>query len=157
MEWLDIVWKKMAPFKHNKTDALLGRFYTIGEQCIFVFPWCIMCLTFLSTYGCLYRYFHFESHLWIIFWEVSALWYFYVFWPKLLKKTHQISNIRYSLVDNKTVDHSDVVGASPVGVAPTTSSFSTDGKLLLLELGAVITRSNITWHCIQYCSDWGRV
>ena len=26
---------------------------------------------------------------------------------------------------NKIVDHSDVVGASPVGAAPTTSSFST--------------------------------
>ena len=37
----------------------------------------------------------------------------------------QISNLRHSLVGNKTIDHSDVVGASPVGAAPTTSSFST--------------------------------
>ena len=29
------------------------------------------------------------------------------------------------LVGNEIVDHSDVVGASPVGAAPTTSSFST--------------------------------
>ena len=35
------------------------------------------------------------------------------------------SNIRRTLVANKIVDHSDVVGASPVGAAPTTSSFST--------------------------------
>ena len=35
------------------------------------------------------------------------------------------SNIRRTLVGNKIVDHSDVVGASPVGAAPTTSSFST--------------------------------
>ena len=35
------------------------------------------------------------------------------------------SNIRRNLVGNKIVDHSDVVGASPVGAAPTTSSFST--------------------------------
>ena len=34
-------------------------------------------------------------------------------------------NIRRTLVCNKIVDHSDVVGASPVGAAPTTSSFST--------------------------------
>ena len=34
-------------------------------------------------------------------------------------------NIRRTLVDKKIVDHSDVVGASPVGAAPTTSSFST--------------------------------
>ena len=30
-----------------------------------------------------------------------------------------------TLVGNEIVDHSDVVGASPVGAAPTTSSFST--------------------------------
>ena len=35
------------------------------------------------------------------------------------------SNIRRTSVGNKIVDHSDVVGASPVGAAPTTSSFST--------------------------------
>ena len=38
----------------------------------------------------------------------------------------QVSNIRRTLVGNKIVDHSDVVGASPVGAAPTTSSFSTE-------------------------------
>ena len=36
----------------------------------------------------------------------------------------QASDIRHTLVGNKIVDHSDVVGASPVGAAPTTSSFS---------------------------------
>ena len=37
----------------------------------------------------------------------------------------KVSNIRRTLVGNKIVDHSDVFGASPVGAAPTTSSFST--------------------------------
>ena len=37
----------------------------------------------------------------------------------------QVSNIERTLECNKLVDHSDVVGASPVGAAPTTSSFST--------------------------------
>ena len=37
----------------------------------------------------------------------------------------QVSNIRRTLLDNQIVDHSDVVGASPVGATPTTSSFST--------------------------------
>ena len=37
----------------------------------------------------------------------------------------QVFNIRRTLVDNEIVDHSDVVGASPVGAAPTTSSFPT--------------------------------
>ena len=40
-------------------------------------------------------------------------------------KYRQTSNIRYSLVCNKTVDHSDVVGAPPAGAAPTTSSLAT--------------------------------
>ena len=37
----------------------------------------------------------------------------------------KVSNIRSTLICNKIVDHSDGVGASPVGAAPTTSSFST--------------------------------
>ena len=37
----------------------------------------------------------------------------------------QVSNIRRTFVGNKIVDNSDVVGASPVGAAPTTSSLST--------------------------------
>ena len=41
------------------------------------------------------------------------------------KKYRKVSNIRRTLVGNKIVDHSDVVGASPVGAAPTTSSFLT--------------------------------
>ena len=35
------------------------------------------------------------------------------------------SNISRTLLGNKIVDNSDVDGASPVGAAPTTSSFST--------------------------------
>ena len=37
----------------------------------------------------------------------------------------QVSNIRGTLVGNKIVDHSDVVGASTVGAAQTASSLST--------------------------------
>ena len=43
-------------------------------------------------------------------------------WKYMYRKT---SNISCTLVGNKIVDHSDVVGASSVGAAPTTSSFST--------------------------------
>ena len=35
------------------------------------------------------------------------------------------SNIGRTIVGNEIVDRSDVVGASPVGAAPTTFSFST--------------------------------
>ena len=43
--------------------------------------------------------------------------------PELMYR--QVSNIRHTLVGNKIVDEPDAVGASPVGAAPTTSSFST--------------------------------
>ena len=39
---------------------------------------------------------------------------------------HRTSNGRRTLVGNKIVAHSDVVGASPVGVASNASSFSTE-------------------------------
>ena len=38
---------------------------------------------------------------------------------------HQTSKISPIPVGNEIVDHSDVVGASPVGAVPTTSAFST--------------------------------
>ena len=41
------------------------------------------------------------------------------------KDYRQVCSIRRTLVGIEIVDHSDVVGASPVGAAPTTSSFST--------------------------------
>ena len=37
----------------------------------------------------------------------------------------QTSNTSHTLAGYKIVEHSDAVGASPVGAAPTTSSFST--------------------------------
>ena len=59
------------------------------------------------------------KHLNVIFmdfyWAVSG-------W---IKYHSQVSDISRTLVGNKIVDHSDVAGASPVGAAPTTSSFST--------------------------------
>ena len=42
----------------------------------------------------------------------------------LVHTYRKTSNISRTLVGNKIVDNSDVVGASPVGAAPTTSSFS---------------------------------
>ena len=52
-----------------------------------------------------------------------------VFVTVLIHKTsmnyRQVSNIRRTLIGNKIVDNSDIVGASPVGAAPTASSLST--------------------------------
>ena len=44
---------------------------------------------------------------------------------EVLFNYRKVSNIRRTLAGNKIVNHSDVVGASPVGATPTTSSFST--------------------------------
>ena len=40
----------------------------------------------------------------------------------IIGKYRQISNISRTFVENKIIDHSDEVGASPVGAAPTASS-----------------------------------
>ena len=48
---------------------------------------------------------------------------FVVHWSR--DNYRKVFNIRRTLIDNEIIDHSDVVGASPVGAAPTTSSFST--------------------------------
>ena len=53
----------------------------------------------------------------------------YYHWPTRDPFTNmnyrQTYNIRHILAGNKIIDHSDAVGASPVGAAPTPSSFST--------------------------------
>ena len=53
--------------------------------------------------------------------------YNHLLWQKSIgvEDLNQTSNISHTSVGNNIVDHSDVVGASSVGAAPTTSSFST--------------------------------
>ena len=53
------------------------------------------------------------------------MWYIYYYCSLKFSKYFQIFNISRTLVGNKIVDHSDVVGALPDGAAPNTSSFST--------------------------------
>ena len=43
----------------------------------------------------------------------------------MIDSYHQTSKISGTLLGNKIVGHSDVVGTSPVGATPTTYSFST--------------------------------
>ena len=43
----------------------------------------------------------------------------------VIPEYRQVSNIRRTMFRNKIVDNADVVGASPIGAAPTTSSLST--------------------------------
>ena len=61
----------------------------------------------------------------------SSVSYFPYFWLNHrwswgIDDYRKTSNISRTLVGNKIVDHSDAVGASAVGAAPTTSSFSTE-------------------------------
>ena len=42
-----------------------------------------------------------------------------------ISECRQTSNISHTLVGNKIVDHSDAVGAWPIGAAPTASSLLT--------------------------------
>ena len=63
-------------------------------------------------------------------------------WFNLIRTLYrQISNIRRTLVENKITDHSDVVGASPVGAAPTTSSWWTQ-HLASMDWTKTTTRRN---------------
>ena len=50
-----------------------------------------------------------------------------VLWVRITQLIYyrKTSNISQTLVANEIVDNSDVIAASPVGAAPTTSSFST--------------------------------
>ena len=54
---------------------------------------------------------------------IKKLWVLVV--PMSSSHYLKVSNISGTLAGNEIVDHSDAVGASPVGAAPTTSSFST--------------------------------
>ena len=80
---------------------------------------------------------------WQCLWHITCLWisvlHTYIFQGYFMGittycKTSNIShtrqycktsNISHTLIGNKIVEHSDIIGASPVGAAPTTSSFST--------------------------------
>ena len=61
---------------------------------------------------------------WVIIWQKTMVCNY---WPLLLSQVnyHQTCNIRHIFIGNRLANHSDVVAASPVGAAPTTSSFST--------------------------------
>ena len=62
----------------------------------------------------------------------SNLWYIYIYIYIYIRRT---------LVGSNIVDHSDVVGALPVGTAPTTSSFSTE-HLASMAWAKITARNN---------------
>ena len=63
---------------------------------------------------------------------------------------HQTSNISPTLVGNRIVEHKDVVGASPVCTAPTTSSFLTTGfNGLRKDKGCTKRETSKFWDLVQ--------
>ena len=69
----------------------------------------------------------------------------------------QVSNIRRTLVGNWIVDNSDVVGASPVGAASTTSSFSTKqlASIYCAKATAAEMRNiKVLWFGASYIRDF---
>ena len=60
----------------------------------------------------------------LYFWQrhIDVYWYNVVIIRELNRFYPHTSNIYCTLLGNKIVDHSDAVGVSPVGAAPTTSS-----------------------------------
>ena len=64
------------------------------------------------------------TNIWLAFQirRIGVIRYMILSTESIYRKTSHISR---TLVGNKIVDNSDVVGASPVGAAPTTSSLST--------------------------------
>ena len=69
----------------------------------------IICDKVIQVSACRSRFFRLCKYCWIWFYETYR----------------QISNICGTLVGYSISNHSDVVGASPVSIAPTTSSYST--------------------------------
>ena len=80
---------------------------------------------------------------------------FYLVGPSINRKS---SDIRCASDGNKIVDHSDAVGASPVGAAPTSSSFSTK-HLTSKDLVITIARPHekhlsFVILCVTYIRDF---
>ena len=73
-----------------------------------------------------------------------------------LKYYRQTSNTSHTVVDNKITDHTDVIGTSPVGAAPSISSFSTQ-HLNSVDWGKTTVRRDekkssfgLVWPYIRY-------
>ena len=101
-------------------------------------PWYWICRV-KKSFPSIWKSFNYQYHVSAEKWRKMQI-YFEVYWNKFSTRRtnvvwvgnttwecayHKTSNISRTLAGNKIVDHSDVVGALPVGTAPTTSSFLT--------------------------------
>ena len=120
---------------HNHTQKPMNHmhiswdvFYAVSGSFRALFSYCYTIIVYNDAVGCtmfhLFSYPSVKSCLLILCTVMSVFIFFQLSnWEEYsYRKT---SNISRTLVGNEIVDNSNVVGASPVGTAPTTSSFST--------------------------------
>ena len=104
-----------------RVDVLfeLKRYVSVVDKSVnmtaFPIHWCRY---FISCKYAIYCILNMLNSFWKIYIYIHILHMYNI-------STMKVSNISRTLVGEEIVDHSDVVGASPVGAAPTTSSFST--------------------------------
>ena len=99
--------------------------------------------------------------MFFLWWDFVLNWHAvitYQFCVQSIHFTHYrwTSNISCTLVGNKFVDHSDVVWASPVGPAPTTSSFSTKRLAAVDWAKTSAQRGEKNLSCGIWCSLYQR-
>ena len=100
-------------------DKLLLEYIPRGEICSYI--WIQTFWIFIWKFQ--KSIFLFDLHTWCktVFLKASAITIHVFYWMYYCKT----SKIKCTSVGNKIVGHSDIVGASPVGAAPTISLFST--------------------------------
>ena len=98
----------------------ISKYLYVSVVCYFLSLWCIAgVLSYVYIKYVLYATCNLLSRDWLS--VVTLSWYD----MGEVISYDQTSNISSMLVGNKIVDHSGSFGASPVGTAPTASSFST--------------------------------
>ena len=101
-----ITWCRMGD--KPSPDTRVTQYYLRKPQWVHVLV--ISCITLRWVYP-------------LLMWSRQYWYKNYDRWARIWNIYRQTSNISRTLLSDNIVDHSDVVGASPVGAAPTTSSF----------------------------------
>ena len=120
LHWLH--WKLSSPFKiYSKRNPCQGEIWDPLYYQEFQADAILVKMTF--PFDCMLLLQPGAENFWV---RTETFWGFIFSSQFMIYETYRkTSNISLTLVGNKIVDNSDVVGASPVGAAPTTSSLST--------------------------------
>ena len=110
-------------YDHYHHHPLISNKYIYGRDCIviggFIVSFWQICSQMCNSRNIIIRIIRYLTSYFLVQKTLCIAWYLiYLIY-------RQISDIIRTLMGNKIVDRSDVVGASPVGAAPIKSSFST--------------------------------